>query len=167
MVQVRVAGVAIDVRGQHVVLLKPIHEEPGEGLVLPIWIGSAESTSILIAIEGATPPRPLGHDLMGMLLDATGSAAQRVEVTRIDDGTYYAELTVQTPDDLVVFDCRPSDAIALGSRLDVPLFVAAGVPESSGVPDDFTADDDDENDDERVEEFKRFLDEVDPDDFQG
>lgn len=165
MVQVRVAGVAIDVRGQHVVLLKPIHEEPGEGLVLPIWIGSAESTSILIAIEGATPPRPLGHDLMAVLLDATGSTVERVEVTRIEDGTYFAELTVRTPDETVIIDCRPSDAIALGSRLEAPLWVADEVLEASGVADEFTGDDQD--DDERVEEFRRFLDEVDPDDFQG
>lgn len=165
MVQVRVAGVAIDVRGQHVVLLKPIHEEPGEGLVLPIWIGSAESTSILIAIEGATPPRPLGHDLMAVLLDATGSTVERVEVTRIEDGTYFAELTVRTPDETVIIDCRPSDAIALGSRLEAPLWVADEVLEASGVADEFTGDDQD--DDERVEEFRRFLDQVDPDDFQG
>lgn len=165
MVQVRVAGVAIDVRGQHVVLLKPVLDEPGSGLVLPIWIGTAESTSILIAIEGATPPRPLGHDLMAALLDATGSEVERVEVTRIDDGTYYAELTVRTPEGTVVIDCRPSDAIALGSRLDAPLWVADEVLETSGVADEFTSDE--EDDDERVEEFKRFLDEVDPDDFQG
>ena len=64
MVQVRVAGVALDASGQHVILLKPIDEIPGEGLLLPIWIGQLEATSILVAIEHAPVPRPMAHDLM-------------------------------------------------------------------------------------------------------
>src|SRR5690348_9806867 len=53
MVQVRVAGVALDATQQHVILLKPIDELPASGQILPIWIGQQEATSILIAIEGA------------------------------------------------------------------------------------------------------------------
>ena len=59
MKQVRVLGVALDSAMQHMVLLKPILEEPGEGSVLPIWIGPQEATSIAIAIEDELPPRPL------------------------------------------------------------------------------------------------------------
>src|SRR5690606_10857857 len=64
MVQVRVAGIALDEAGQHVLLLKPVEDLPGAGRMLPIWIGSLEATSILIAIEGAETPRPLAHDLI-------------------------------------------------------------------------------------------------------
>lgn len=164
MVQVRVASIAIDVRGQHVVMLKPVLDEPGEGLVLPIWIGTHESASILIAIERAEPPRPFAHDLMAELLDAVGAQVERVEVTRIEDGTYYAELTVTTPTGQRVIDCRPSDAIALASRLGVSLWVADDVMAAAALPDEFTRDPEDE---ERVEEFKQFLEDVDPEDFQG
>ncbi|WP_051369605.1 bifunctional nuclease family protein [Phycicoccus elongatus] len=69
MVQVRAAGVALDQSGQHVILLKPIDELPGEGRILPIWIGAQEATSILIAVEGAATPRPLAHDLMRAMLE--------------------------------------------------------------------------------------------------
>ncbi|MGA7149246.1 MAG: bifunctional nuclease family protein, partial [Microbacterium sp.] len=97
MVQVRVAGVALDASGQHVVLLKPIDEIPGDGQVLPIWIGQLEATSILVAIEQAPVPRPLAHDLMRSLIDALDAEVTGVEVTRIDDGTFYAEIRLITP----------------------------------------------------------------------
>ena len=58
MVQVRVAGVALDASGQHVLLLKPIDELPGEGTLLPIWIGQLEATSILVAVEQAPGSAP-------------------------------------------------------------------------------------------------------------
>ncbi|MBN9606512.1 MAG: bifunctional nuclease family protein [Actinomycetales bacterium] len=175
MIPVRVASIAIDTRGQHVVLLKPIGEEPGQGKVLPIWIGAAESASILIAIEGSTPPRPLSHDLMRELLDAVGSEVTGVAVTRIEDGTYYAELTVRTPTGTTVIDCRPSDAIALASRLGAPLALADEVLEDAGVADDFTGEPDEtpdasespEDAEARVAEFREFLEHIDPEDFQG
>ena len=99
MVQVRAAGVALDQSGQHVILLKPIDELPGEGWILPIWIGAQEATSILIAVEGAATPRPLSHDLMRAMLETLGADVDRVEVTRIDDGTFYAEIGLRDPDD--------------------------------------------------------------------
>src|SRR5688572_14927320 len=88
MVQVRIAGVALDATGQHVLLLKPVNQLPGDGLVLPIWVGQLEATSILVAIEKAPVPRPLAHDLMRSLLQTLGVEVSRVEVTRIDDGTF-------------------------------------------------------------------------------
>src|SRR5690349_1471057 len=85
MVQVRVAGVALDATQQHVILLKPIDELPGSGQILPIWIGQQEATSILVAIEGAEVPRPLAHDLMRSMIETLGAEVTRVEVSRIDD----------------------------------------------------------------------------------
>lgn len=97
MVQVRVAGVALDAAQQHVILLKPLEDLPGEGRLLPIWIGAQEATSILVAVEGAPVPRPLAHDLMREILDTLGATVDRVEVTRIDEGTYYADVVLDTP----------------------------------------------------------------------
>ena len=53
MVQVRVAGVAMDSMAQHVILLKPLGDAPGTGSIVPIWIGAQEATSILVAVEHA------------------------------------------------------------------------------------------------------------------
>ena len=161
MVQVRVAGVAIDSAGQHVILLKPVDELQGAGTILPIWIGQLEATSILIAVEHAATPRPLAHDLMRELLKATDADVTRIEVSRINDGTFYADITLSTPAGERVLDARPSDAIALASRTGAPLWVADEVLAEAGMPDILTESDAAE----RLEEFRRFLDDVEPEDF--
>lgn len=176
MVQVRVLGIALDAAKQHLVLLKPLHDDLTLGMprVLPIWIGAQEATSILVALEGERPPRPLSHDLITTLFAAVGSRIDRVDITRIDDGTFYAELSIVTADGPQVIDARPSDAIALALRAEAPIFVADEVLDDAGIPaelaegEDDRADEADEGDDEaKLAEFKRFLDEVDPEDFQG
>ncbi|QIG39877.1 bifunctional nuclease family protein [Microbacterium sp. 4R-513] len=170
MVQVRVAGVALDATQQHVILLKPIDELPGEGQILPIWIGQQEATSILIAIEGAEVPRPLAHDLMRGLLDAVGAEVTRVEVSRIDDGTFYAEITLATAAGERIVDSRPSDAVALASRVGAPIWVADAVMEEAGMADTVTEAGEgfeaDADLSERLDEFKKFIDDVDPEDFR-
>lgn len=164
MVQVRVAGVALDATGQHVILLKPLDDPPGSGRLLPIWIGAQEATSILIAVEGAEVPRPLAHDLMQSMLATLRAKVAQVEVTRIDDGTFYAEVTLETPGGTHRVDARPSDAVALASRVGAPMFVADPVLEDAGVPDTIT-ESDDADAEERLAEFREFLDTVDPEDF--
>ena len=164
MVQVRVLGVALDAAGQRIVLLKPLLDEVGAGRVLPIWIGDQEATSIAIAIQGEQASRPLTHDLMKTLLDAVNVPVERVEVTRIEDGTFFAEITLAMPEGTLVLDARPSDAVALAVRTDAPLFVAEEVLEASSIP---AAVVESRAEEAAVDEFKKFLDDVDPEDFQG
>jgi bifunctional DNase/RNase len=163
MVQVRVAGVALDASGQHVILLKPIDEIPGEGLLLPIWIGQLEATSILVAIEHAPVPRPMAHDLMLSMIETLGAEIQRIEVTRLEEGTFYAEITLTTPAGARVVDARPSDAVALASRVGAAIWVADAVLDDAGVPDVLTETDAAES----LDEFKKFLDQAEPEDFEG
>jgi bifunctional DNase/RNase len=165
MVQVRVVGLAVDSRSQPVILLKPILEEPGTGTMLPIWIGAQEATSIFIAVEGAEAPRPLAHDLMKTLLDTVGAEVEMVEVTKIEGGTFYAEITLRTREGRRILDARPSDSIALAARVDAPIWVADDVLEEAGIVDETEGPHEDE--DAKLAEFKRFLEEVDPEDFQG
>lgn len=162
MVQVRVAGVALDATGQHVILLKPLDALPGEGVILPIWIGAQEATSILIAVEGAVAPRPLAHDLMISILESLEATVEKAEVSRIDGGTFYAEVTLSAASGIRVLDARPSDAVALASRAGAPIWVADAVLADAGVPDMMAAAETEEN----LAEFKDFLDHVDPDDFR-
>ncbi|GLI26622.1 hypothetical protein ARHIZOSPH14_08640 [Agromyces rhizosphaerae] len=164
MIRVRVLGVALDASGQHIVLLEPLEGEAGEGRVLPIWIGSQEATSIVIAVEGARAPRPLSHDLITTLFGALDASLERVEVTRLDSGTFYAELTLTTPSGTQVLDSRPSDAIALAVRADARILVAEEVLDEAGVPADMV---DLARDEEKLDEFRKFLDTVDPEDFEG
>ncbi|WP_350347715.1 bifunctional nuclease family protein [Agromyces sp. G08B096] len=179
MVQVRVLGVALDAARQHVVLLKPILEEEGEGRILPIWIGAQEATSILIAIQGEQAPRPLSHDLITTLFGAVGATLEQAEVTRIDEGTFYAELTLRTPTGRQMIDARPSDAVALAVRAGAPILVDDDVLEEAGIaaellephephePSDAEVAEGAALDEAKLAEFKRFLEDVDPEDFQG
>ena len=102
--------------------------------MLPVWIGGQEATSILIAVEGQQAPRPLSHDLITTLFAAVGARVERVDVTRIEEGTFYAELTLTTPSGPQVLDSRPSDAIALALRADAPIWVADEVIDEAGIP---------------------------------
>lgn len=161
MVRVQVAGVALDGAGQHVILLSP--ETPGDDRVLPIWIGAQEATAILIAVEQAQAPRPLAHDLMRSMLDALDGVVERVDITRVDEGTFYAEVAVRGASGTRVLDARPSDAVALASRTAAPVFVAEAVLDEAGVSGLIVH----EDEQAVVAQFQRFLDDVDPNDFRG
>lgn len=168
MVPVRVLGLAVDARMQPVVLLTPLDVPDGPRTFVPIWVGAQEAASISIAVNGEESPRPLSHDLMQRLLAAVGASVDRVDVTRIEEGTFYAELTVTTSTGPVTLDCRPSDAIALASRVGAPLFIAESVIADAGVLEGAEdAEVEPAEAEERVAEFRRFLDDVDPEDFQG
>ncbi len=166
MVPVRVLGLAVDARMQPVVLLTPLDPGDGPRILVPIWVGSQEAASISIAVSGEEPPRPLSHDLMQRLLAVVGATVDRIEVTKIEDGTFYAELTLTVSGGRVTLDCRPSDAIALAARVGAPLFVADSVVADAGVPEE-PDDEAEEPEEEKVAEFRRFLDDIEPEDFQG
>jgi uncharacterized protein len=87
-----------------------------------------------------------------------------VEVTRIEDGTFYADITLSTPSGQLVLDARPSDAVALAVRTGALLFAADEMFVEAGISAEIV---EPHTDDEKVDEFKKFLEEVDPEDFQG
>lgn len=165
MVQVRIASLALDPRSsQPVIILKPLTDEPGDGKLLPIWIGHPEATAILLALEGAEPPRPLTHDLMKGMLEALDSYVERVDITRVEEGTFYAAITLRAEERTRIIDARPSDSIALAIRMGAPIFVAEEVFEAAAVDDEPGAVADEEAE---LAAFRDFLDSVNPEDFQG
>ncbi|NEK79536.1 MAG: bifunctional nuclease family protein, partial [Xanthomonas perforans] len=74
------------------ILLKPVDTDAGGDRVLPVWIGAQEAMSILVAIEGTPPPRPLAHDLMTAMLGELSASVDRVEVTHLEEGTFHARV---------------------------------------------------------------------------
>ena len=128
--------------------------------MLPIWIGSGEANAILTKLKGSDPPRPMTHDLLQSLVDLVGASVQRVAVTELRDNTYYAMITLRINGEDVEIDSRPSDAIALAVRADAPIFAAEDVIEESAVEAERPP-----SEQQVVEDFRRFLDELSPDDF--
>ncbi|QBE47493.1 bifunctional nuclease family protein [Leucobacter triazinivorans] len=168
MIEVRVRGMAEDVEGQYVLLLEPAASAAaGAGRILPIWIGQQEAASILIAVQGATPPRPLSHDLVVSVVRSLDARVARVEIGRIEARTFTAELHLETSVGARAIDARPSDAIAVACRAGAPIFVAESVLEEAGIPDPVDpGTGETELPEERLAEFRRFLDDVEPEDFE-
>ena len=156
MIELELVGVRVELpHNQPIVLLK---EQQGERY-LPIWIGAVEATAIAFALQGVEPPRPLTHDLMRDLLSGLHVAVDRIVVTELRDGTFYAEIHLSSGEEPIVVSSRPSDAIALAVRVRVPIFADESVLTEAGIEIE-----DDEQDE--VEQFKEFLDSVTPEDFK-
>ncbi len=168
MVEVGIASLSVDSRtNQPVVVLRPLSEPIGQGRILPIWIGHPEATAILLAIEGAEPPRPLTHDLFSNVLKSLDVVLERIEITRIEDGTFYAALVLRGEERTLAIDARPSDSIALALRTAAPIFVAESVMQEAGVAYADVAESDTVDEEQQVEEMRRFLESVDPSEFDG
>lgn len=163
MRQVRIASLALDPRtDQPVVLLKPLDEPAGTGVMLPIWIGQPEATAILIGLENIATARPMTHDLLAGTVRALGRSVDRVDITRVEEGTFFAVIHLSGEGSTTTLDARPSDSIALAVRMGAPIFVAEEVFAEAGVEDESVIAVDEES---QVAEFMDFIDHVDPADF--
>ena len=159
MIEMRVRGLAVDAGSrQPVVILM----DPTETRFLPIWIGVFEADSILLALEEIKVPRPATHDLMKSLVERLDAELLRVNVHSLEDktSTYFASLILRKQGSAaeIEIDARPSDSIALALRLGAPIFVAEDVLARSSVQDKAKIS-------REMEDFKKFLAEVKPEDF--
>ncbi|GAB6117296.1 bifunctional nuclease family protein [Thermoanaerobacter brockii subsp. lactiethylicus] len=119
MLKFHVKAITMDVEGNFSVLLTDEEEKK----VLPIVIGPLEAQNIAIPLQGITPPRPLTPDLLKSVIEELGGKPEKVVITDLKDDTYYAELYIKQGDKVIKLDSRPSDAIALAIRTDIPIFL--------------------------------------------
>ncbi len=160
MVDLELIGLSIEAPSTTPIVL--LRETTGEGRILPIFIGGTEAAAIAMAIEHMDAPRPMTHDLFATTLATIGAQLQRVVLTELIDGTYYARLEVEGPDDVYEISCRPSDGIALAVRLDAPIVATETLLDEAGhVP----VLDDASEEKEVLDAFHEFIDQVDPEDF--
>jgi hypothetical protein len=115
--------------GQHVVILKDKTAER----YLPIWIGIYEANAIALKITGITPERPITHDLMTNIFTDLGARLTSVEVSSLDSDVFYARIFMAVDGRNLDVDARPSDAIALAVRAEVPILVSDDVLDKAGV----------------------------------
>jgi bifunctional DNase/RNase len=159
MQEMVIYGVSFDMVGkQPIVLLKTAEGNK----FLPIWIGHPEAAAILMKLQGASTPRPLTHDLLTDILRQLEARVVKITVTELRDNTFYAQITLGVDGSEVEIDSRPSDAIALAVRAEAPIYAAENVLEESAIEFE---NEEDVNEDAIVEEFKRFLEDVSPEDF--
>ena len=158
MIEMKVMGIALDTRtGSPIVVL---HDKENRK-ALPIWIGSAEASSIIRKIENLTVSRPMTHDLIINIIEKVGYKLDRVEINDVEKVTYYATMFLTDDNgNTVEIDSRPSDAIAVAIRVDAPIFVTANVISNGSVSTD-TA-----KDEEEAQEFKKFVQSIKPSDFE-
>jgi uncharacterized protein len=119
LVEVEVMRLGLDrSNNSYVVILR---EKEGERL-LPIWIGQAEAESIVIEMSKLKRERPLTHDLCKTLITGMGGTLRRIQITKVENRTYYAEMHIRVDDRMIQIDARPSDSIAIALRFAAPIF---------------------------------------------
>lgn len=171
LVEVEVMRLGLDrSNNSYVVILR---EKGGERL-LPIWIGQSEAESIVIEMSNLPRERPLTHDLCKTLITGLGGSLRRIQITKVENRTYYAELQIHRGDEVINIDARPSDSIAIALRFAAPMYAqdslltaiefedSAEVSETYSTPGATPLQADDEM---TPEQLKSYLENLRPEDF--
>jgi bifunctional DNase/RNase len=158
VIELNLVGVRLEMPSQQpIVLLK---ERDGERF-LPIWIGQPEANAIAFGQQGIVTQRPMTHDLVKLLLDEFNVSVDRIVITELKEGTFYATIRLLSNGTTHEISSRPSDAIALAVRVHVPIFASEEVLDEASITVH------DEEEETEVEKFREFLERVNPEDFQG
>ncbi len=164
MVPMELVGVRVELPSNTPIVLLRVTNDPApdDARMLPIFIGGPEATAIALAHQGVEAPRPMTHDLFAQTLEAMEVTVEKVVITELRERTFFAELHMRSPGEAKVMSARPSDAIALAVRLDIPIFAEDELLDEVGYSE---AADVEPEAEEVVEDFKDFLDNVSPEDF--
>jgi len=157
MIEVKVVKLGIDANSKMPVII--LKEKEGQK-TLPIWIGLFEAQAIALALEKVKPPRPLTHDLAKLLIEKLDGKLDSVVISDVINNTFYAQLFIQRDRENVEVDSRPSDAIALALRFKAPIFVDETILKKLALGSKPIRD-------EEVEDFKKRLEDLKPEDFTG
>jgi hypothetical protein len=160
MIEVKVDSIRASLMSEHrVIILKEINAER----YLPIWIGPYEAEAIALRLQNREVPRPLTHDLLNNVITDLGGEVSHITVSDLRNDTFYGRITVNLNGRRVEIDSRPSDAIALAVRAEVPIFVDEDVMAQAGIiPETDVAE---EADDEELSAFRDFIEGLDLDDL--
>lgn len=166
MIEVVIDSVRASLVAPHrMVILREVDQDR----YLPIYIGTYEAEAITIELLDRTPPRPLTHDLLKLVIGAVGGRVSHILVSDLRDDTFFAKLVIDMNGDKVEVDSRPSDAIALAVRVKAPIFVDESVMNRAGiVPEEGISEAAEEQapvSEEDLSAFRDFVESLDLDDF--
>jgi bifunctional DNase/RNase len=163
MVEVVIDSIRVSLMSQQrVVILREVNSER----YLPIMVGIYEAEHLTLALQDVEVSRPLTYDLFVIILDTLDAEVIQVEVISLKDETYFGNIVISINGNLHNIDSRPSDAMNLAIRLQVPIFVAEDVLDEAGlIPEDDLAEAslDEELETERLSVFENYLDQIVPD----
>lgn len=156
MVVMKVSGIVLDPQSRTPIL---VLRDMDDRRALLIWIGPPEANSIMLVLENIKLSRPATHDLMTNMLKTLKVELKNILIHDMKDSTFYAQLVILSNGKEVTVDSRPSDAVALALRADVPIYVSEQVMFSSSIPIDQS------KDEEEAAQFKNFIESIKPSDF--
>ncbi len=157
MIEMNLGGLGFDPKNMSPIILLKDKEERN---FLPIWIGMFEAAAIAMELQDFKPPRPMTHDLMKKTIEALQGTIKKIVISEIIENTFYSIIEIETKDKrLIKIDSRPSDAIAISVRVNIPIFVSENVMSKAKM---VNAD----KDEEETKNFKSFIDNIKPEDFQ-
>ncbi len=133
---------------------------------LPIYIGTVEATAIAYALQGIETPRPMTHDLIVRIIESMDAVIDRIEITELRGDTFFASLELISNGKRIQVSARPSDALAVAVRVQVPIFADDALIESEGVVLEEDETDGGEQE-EVVAKFREFINDVKPEDFRS
>jgi bifunctional DNase/RNase len=110
-----------------------LKEREGERC-LSVWVGRPEAIAIAQPLAAVVTPRPLTHDLIARLVEVSASRVEKMAITKLHDRTFYATLWVRVGECVHEVDARPSDALSLALRMQMPIFIAADLFEQQSQP---------------------------------
>ncbi len=140
-------------------------------MVLPIWIGSCEAMALSLEIEKSDFPRPLTHDLLVNVIEALDAQVSKVIIDSLKENTYYAKLIIKDltysdleddPNSMIEIDCRPSDAIVVAVKKNVPIYTTDEIILEGGIKIEESS-----QKEEKEKEFKDFVENMNIDDFKN
>jgi len=162
MEEMEILGVRPEFQGNTPVVL--LRERDGRHRHLPIFIGAPEAMAIEFAMKGVATARPMTHDLLRDVLLALGVVPEKVVITDLAEGVFFAELHLRRGDDAYVLSSRPSDALALAVRMEIAVYCVPDVLAAAAIELEDAPKEDRE---EVVEEFRAFIESVNPEDFES
>ncbi len=121
MIEVKVKNIGLDsITGSPIVMLVDVNNEED---IYPIWIGVAEAEGIILQKSDVKTPRPLTYDLLKNIIVQLGGNVKHISITDMKDNAYIAEIVVEQNGKEIVIDSRPSDAINIALRFNVPIYL--------------------------------------------
>ena len=163
-VEMELVGVRVQMPTNTPILL--LREAAGRRRVVPIYIGGPEAHAIDLALSGTPTPRPMTHDLLAEVIESLGAVLERVVVTELKSGTFFAEVYLRDATGGVqTLSSRPSDAVALAARTGSPIFAEEELIDEAGIDEPEEDDESEGDEEEMVAELRKFLDRVNPEDF--